>query len=205
MELNNENKGEIVMSVAGYIIMGVMALAFIILMVFLIKRRMKDIKIEDANIPGQIQEIIKMVVSEGVGYKAVPIMSTQSTADMLKDTLKDKALSGLTGHRIYTYRANEKFVLVYGNQEMFFVPIFDEFHTKQITPDLTKITRVDVGDLIKVKTNRSGSSVTLIYNKKVKFLFVTLSEFFFYKASAKTEKEEFGGFIQNFANEVNNK
>lgn len=193
------------MSQAGYVAMGIFFGVFAIAMVFIVRRRLKDVKVEDANIPGQVNEIIKKVVNDASGYKAVPIMSKQSASSMLIDTLKDKALSKLTGHYIYTYEPNERFVLIYGSMQMFFVPIYDDIHTKEIRPDLNKVTQVSVEDMKKVKSNGSYSSVTLVYKEKGKFLFGTLNEFFFKGASAKDEKEQFAEFMRDFENAVNNK
>lgn len=191
------------MSLAGNIFMVGLFVGVAILLIFIVKRRMSDVKVKDANIPGQINDIIKKVVSDGIGYKAVPVISKQSVGSMLKDTIKDKVLSELTGHRFFTYEPNERFVLIYGNMQMFFVPIYDNIHTKEIKADLTKITQVSVEDLLKVKSNGSGSSITLVYTNKEKFLFGTLNEFYFQGASAKNEKEEFAEFIHNFENSVN--
>lgn len=193
------------MSQAGYIAMGIFFGVFAIAMVFIVRRRLNDVKVEDANIPGQINEIIRKVVKDSSGYKAVPVISKQSAADMFIDTLKDKALSKLTGHYIFTYEPNERFVLIYGSMQMFFVPIYDDIHTKEIKPDLNKVTQVSVEDVKKVKSNGSYSSITLVYKEKGKFLFGTLNEFFFNGASARDEKEQFAEFAREFENAVNTK
>lgn len=181
-------------------------IAMLILLFVVLKMRQKrDVKVENADIPAQISNIIKVVTSDSTGYKAVPVISKTSAAQMLKDTIKDKALSELTGHRVFTYEPNERFVLVYGNMQMFFAPIYDNIHTKEIKPDLTKVTQVSIEDLNKIKSNSSGSSVTLEYTNKDKFLFGTLNEFYFHGASAEIEKREFADFILNLQNVVNNR
>lgn len=193
------------MSQAGYIAMGIFFGVFAIAMVLIVRRRLKDVKVEDANIPGQINEIIRKVVNDASGYKAVPARSKQSATSMFVETLRDKALSKLTGHYIFTYKPDQNFVLIYGNMQMFFVPIYEKLHTKEIKADLETVTQVSLEDVKKVKSNGSYSSITLVYKEKGKFYFGTLNEFFFKGASAQDEKEQFAEFMRDFENAVNNK
>lgn len=179
-------------------LVAVFGLSFIILT---ISSKFK-VNVKDANVPGQIDDIVKEILSDSTGYKVVPAISKTSAATMLKDTIKDKVLSELTGHRVFTYEPNDKFVLIYGNMEMFFVPIVDDARKKQIKPVLDRVTQVSVDDLLKIKSNSSGSSITLVFKNNDKFLFGALNEFYFQGLSAKAEKEDFARFISNLENMV---
>ncbi len=172
---------------------GIFVLSFIIVK---ISSKFK-VNVKDANVPGQIDDIVKKVLSDRTGYKVVPAISKTSLGTMLKDTIKDKVLSELTGHRVFTYEPNDRFVLIYGKTEMFFVPICDYIRKKEIKPVLDKVTQVSVEDLSTIKSNPSGSSITLVFKNKDKFLFGTLNEFYFKGLSAKKEKEDFAIFISN--------
>lgn len=155
------------------------------------------VDVKDANVPGQIDDIVKKVLPDSTGYKVVPAISKTSAATMLKDTIKDKLLSELTGHRVFTYEPNDKFILIYGNMEMYFVPIYEDMRKKEIKPTLDKVTQVSPDDLLAIKSNSSGSSITLTFKNKDKFLFGALNEFYFKGLSAKAEKEDFAMFISN--------
>lgn len=172
---------------------GVFAFSFIVVK---ISSKFK-VKVEDANVPKQIEDIVKKVLPDNTGYKVVPAISKTSAATMLKDTIKDKVLSELTGHRVFTYEPNDRFVLIYGNDEMFFVPIIHDLRKKEIKPVLDKVTQVSVANLLNIKSNSSGSSITLVFKNKDKFLFGALNEFYFQGLSAKAEKEDFSVFISN--------
>jgi hypothetical protein len=158
------------------------------------------VKVEDADVPGQIDDIVKKVLPDRTGYKVVPAISKTSAGTMLKDTIKDKVLSQLTGHSVFTYEPNDKFVLIYGNTEMFFVPICEDLRKKEIKPILDKVTQISLEDLLNIKSNSSGSSITFEFKNKDKFLFGPLNEFYFKELPAKAEKEDFGRFVSNLEN-----
>ncbi|GKX66624.1 hypothetical protein [Inconstantimicrobium mannanitabidum] len=193
------------MSTAGYVVMGLFFVAFIALLVFVVIRAKSAVKVEDADIPGQVKSIIEKVVPDSLGYMAVPIRSKQSAGSMLKDTLKDVAIGGLTGYRIYRYEPDEQLLLIFGHMQMFFVPVYTDNRSKEIRINLKRTSQVTVQDLIKVKCNGSGSSVKLKFNDKQTFLFGAMSEFFFARATAKEEKMRFAEFINNFQDTVNRK
>lgn len=193
------------MSTAGYVAMGLFFAVFIIALVVVIVRVKSAVKVEDADIPGQVRAITEKVVPDSIGYKAVPVQSKQSTGSMLKKGLKSAALTELTGYRIYSSQANEQFILVYGHMEMYFVPVYTDMRNKEIRANIKRTSQVTVEDLLKVKSNGSGSTVTLKFNNKEKFLFGSLHEFFFARATAKTERQEFAEFIHNFQSAVNGK
>lgn len=172
---------------------GVFVFSFVVLKV---SSKFK-VKVEDANVPKQIDDIVKKVIPDNTGYKVVPAISKTSAGTMLKDTIKDKVLSELTGHRVFTYEPNDRFILIYGNMEMFFVPIYHDLRKKEIKPVLDKVTQVSVDDLLNIKSNSSGSSITFTFKNKDKFLFGALNEFYFKGLSAKAEKEDFAIFISN--------
>ncbi|APC40334.1 hypothetical protein [Clostridium estertheticum] len=194
------------MSQVGFIIIFFSFIISVIIISLLIgkKRNKGAVKVEDANIQGQINELMKRVVSDSTGYKSVPIMTMQSNSSMIRESILNKLLSRAINNSVFNYTQSEKLILIYGNMKMFFVPAYGDDYTKEIKANLTRITQVGVGDLRKVKVNTSGSSIKLVYRHRKKILFCTLKQFYFPGASSISEREEFADFIRSFKNSVSN-
>ncbi|NFT92971.1 hypothetical protein FDF86_11270 [Clostridium botulinum] len=187
----------------NFLIFILFILLFIVLLNVIIKKYSKATKIEDADIPGQLNAIINKLNLNSTYYQTIPAISKQSTSDMIKDSLKSKLVSNLTGHYFFTYVPNENFVLIFGENKMFFVPIITELKTKKLIPDFEKVSEISCDDIISIKNNSSHSTITLKLNDNSKFLFGPIEKYFFDGAKVTIEKDNFIKFIDEFSNVVN--
>ena len=162
----------------------------------------KSVKTEDANIPGQIREVVAKATNNEEGLKLAAAITKETTASMLVDSLKDKVFEMATGHKHFSYNPNDNLIVAYKNNEMFLISYVVDFKEKKVIADLNKVSHFAAEDIKKIKTNSSAGSIKIKF-KDGDSIFIGAVNEYYKEVSAKEDRQAFAQFINELAEQVN--
>lgn len=161
-------------------------------------------KVKDADLPGQIENIIKKVCGENyASYDSVPAKTTQTASGMIKDAVISSAVKAVTGHTINLYEPGDDFLIIFGLDKLFFVPYYFDLKTKTFKPNYDKMSEIDKNDLLKIKNNKSYSSITFTYSNNTSLHFGAVNQYEVNIPSPKESRQAFNSFMDKFVSQVN--
>ena len=167
--------------------------------------RKRCTRLEDADLPGQVKEIISKVTGEDAAYfDLVPAKTMETTVKMIADSLITHVVKAATGHTIYTYDPGEDFLIIFGQEKMFFVSYYFDFKTKTINPDFNKISEITKSDLIKIKTKKYSDFI-FYYTTKTSIYFGVQKQYHYKVPASENSIQRFKEFIKPFVDSVNSK
>ncbi|WP_252236223.1 hypothetical protein [Clostridium sp. CH2] len=187
-------QGKFILIVIPFVIIAFMA-AFIIF----IKKRQDAIinSSEKIDYLSQIKAIITKVTGNGCKYEIIEGITLQNDIDALKDSLKDGIIHKLTGYRHFSHYESTSFFIIFGNDEMYFVPY--EFG-KEINVEYDARTKITHNDIKKIKINRAADEIKMTLKDKSSFYFNT-RELYYCNI---LNQESFKTFIFDLSQKVNN-
>ncbi|MBW6410162.1 hypothetical protein [Clostridium weizhouense] len=187
-------EGKIILIIIPFII-----IAFIATFLIFVKKRRDAIinSSEKIDYLSQIKAIIAKVTENSYTYEIIAAQTLQNTTDMLKEGLKDDAIRLLTGYRHFSHYESTSFFIIFGNDEMYFVPY--EFG-KEINVEYDARIRITHNDIKKLKINKTADEIKIALKNKSSFYFNTRELYYCNILS----QESFKTFILALSQKINN-
>lgn len=191
------------------LVIAILALILIVvtLEIVIIKKCKKSGKIrtvQDADIPGQVNKFAEMVVNNIYEYKVVSAVPKDTVTSQVAGMAKNAALGALTGW-VKLEGAYESFLIVFGKEEMKFIPYSIGNFNKKVEADIMNVQHIKASDLQNVKCYSKGKKVKITFKNGESFLFGSQNTYMLGKPTEKEALRDFDEFIMKFADIVNNK
>ena len=191
------------------LIIAILGLILIVvtLEIVIIKKCKKSGKIrtvKEADVPGQVNKFVEMVVNNIYEYKVVSAVPKDTVTNQVAGMAKNAALGALTGW-VKLEGAYESFLIVFGKEEMKFIPYFIGNFNKKVEADIMNVQHIKASDLQNVKCYSKGKKVKITFKNGESFLFGSQNTYMLGKPTEKEALRDFDEFIMKFADIVNNK